>query len=66
MSNMSYCRFRNTLKDLLDCQEALDNMSRSKLRELMEEDPEEGRAAHQLVDLCLTVGEDNREMFDTA
>lgn len=23
MSNMSYCRFRNTLSDLLDCEEAL-------------------------------------------
>lgn len=24
MSNMSYCRFNNTLSDLLDCQEALE------------------------------------------
>lgn len=24
MSNMSYCRFRNTLNDLRDCYEALD------------------------------------------
>jgi hypothetical protein len=28
MSNMSYCRFRNTLTDLVDCQEAiLDELS---------------------------------------
>ncbi len=26
MSNMSYCRFENTLGDLQDCRDALDNM----------------------------------------
>lgn len=26
MSNMSYCRFENTLRDLRDCAEALDEM----------------------------------------
>ena len=26
MSNMSYCRFENTLGDLRDCRDALDNM----------------------------------------
>lgn len=25
MSNMSYCRFENTAKDLADCRDALDN-----------------------------------------
>lgn len=25
MSNMSYCRFENTAKDLADCKDALDN-----------------------------------------
>ena len=25
MSNMSYCRFRNTLEDLRDCYEGLDD-----------------------------------------
>jgi len=30
MSNMSYCRFENTLNDLLDCKEALENVE-SKL-----------------------------------
>jgi hypothetical protein len=24
MSNMSYCRFQNTSRDLADCQEAMD------------------------------------------
>lgn len=27
MSNMSYCRFENTLQDLRDCYESLDNES---------------------------------------
>ena len=26
MSNMSYCRFQNTVSDLRDCQEALENL----------------------------------------
>ncbi len=26
MSNMSYCRFRNTANDLADCQEALEDL----------------------------------------
>lgn len=26
MSNMSYCRFRNTLSDLQDCKQALNDM----------------------------------------
>lgn len=25
MSNMSYCRFQNTLSDLADCQDAMDD-----------------------------------------
>ena len=27
MANMSYCRFRNTLNDLLDCQYNFDNIN---------------------------------------
>lgn len=33
MSNMSYCRFENTYKDLQDCFEALDNMEISSENE---------------------------------
>lgn len=29
MSNMSYCRFHNTLMDLQDCRDALDEMGNS-------------------------------------
>lgn len=37
MSNMSYCRFRNTLSDLRDCQEALSEMEdQMEIRERIE------------------------------
>ena len=41
MSNMSYCRFQNTLGDLLDCEEALhdtdwDNISDSERKAALE------------------------------
>lgn len=53
MANMTYCRFRNTLNDLRDCSEALDEIG-GDLDELPEE---ERRAAKRLIELCLQVGE---------
>ena len=50
MPNMSYCRFRNTLADLRDCREALDN--RPALSE------EEGQAARELIQLCMLIVRD--------
>lgn len=50
MSNMSYCRFRNTLSDLRDCQNNLDDtddLSR-----------EERRARWELIKLCRDIAED--------
>jgi hypothetical protein len=45
MSNMSYCRFQNTLSDLRDCAENLqDNLS-----------PEETDARLRLVKLCIEI-----------
>lgn len=41
MSNMSYCRFRNTLEDFIDCTEALEE-------EGMPESDEEVRAAEDM------------------
>lgn len=38
MSNMSYCRFRNTARDLQDCIDAFDNIF---IAELKEDSPEE-------------------------
>ncbi len=43
MSNMSYCRFRNTLPDLNDCYENMDE-------EITDE--EEKRARKRLIELC--------------
>jgi hypothetical protein len=49
MSNMSYCRFQNTLADLRDCEEALNE--RGNLDDL---DLSEGelKAARRLIALC--------------
>lgn len=50
MANMSYCRFENTYKDLLDCSANLENLNsesekryRAKLIELCEEIVYEGK-----------------------
>lgn len=48
MSNMSYCRFQNTAKDLADCQEALEEGT-----EDLEGD--ELRAKKRLVEMCRDV-----------
>lgn len=42
MSNMSYCRFRNTLHDFIDCLENLDDISSE----------EEKRASKSLYDVA--------------
>ena len=58
--NMSYCRFRNTLPDLQDCMEALDEgfLDHS-------ENIEELEAAARLIRLCSEIarfyGEDDEE-----
>lgn len=48
MPNMSYCRFENTLKDLGDCLEALENgaLDNSDMSEI------ERESALALIDLC--------------
>jgi len=49
MGNMSYCRFENTLADLYDCDENMDNteeMSRM-----------EWNARQELVKLCRSIAE---------
>ena len=47
MSNMSYCRFQNTLKDLRDCADALEEIG-DNLAELSKE----ARAATELIAIC--------------
>ena len=48
MSNMSYCRFQNTLRDLKDCLDALCDID-GNLSELSKE---EARAADNLILVC--------------
>lgn len=50
MSNMSYCRFENTAKDLQDCLEAIENGEINDLGSQYEVD-----ALEQLLDLCKEV-----------
>lgn len=54
MANMSYCRFRNTLQDLQDCsnalQEIIDNCGIDEDGEKLSFD--ERRAASNMYDLC--------------
>ena len=48
MGNMGYCRFRNTLADLNDCYDSLDEHGLSK---------EEEKARNKLVRLCQHIAE---------
>ena len=55
MSNMSYCRFRNTLADLRDCYDNWDEA---------DDNEEEVKARTRLLKLCRTIGEDIMETTD--
>lgn len=52
MSNMSYCKFRNTNKDLMDCEETLENLLYGGEEALR---PEELEAAKSLVERCWNI-----------
>jgi hypothetical protein len=55
MSNMSYCRFRNTLLDLQDCQENLFDEYGNTPSDLSKD---EERARKQLIELCKEIAQD--------
>ena len=55
MSNMSYCRFQNTLSDLRDCYSNWDNDDLSN---------EEERARSRILSLCEDIVSDWSEIFD--
>lgn len=59
MSNMSYCRFENTIQDMQDCIEALGN-SCHDLEAMMKSasSREEARAMKQFITMCREVTED--------
>jgi len=51
MGNMSYCRFQNTLQDLQDCKNVLDDFN--SLDDLKEElSTEEFRAAKKIISIA--------------
>jgi hypothetical protein len=54
MSNMSYCRFRNTVSDLRDCKEELKLLMTGRPHTMIK-DPDEREAREELVLLCLRV-----------
>lgn len=53
MANMSYCRFENTLRDLQDCEYALDNI----YDEVGEMSDRERNSMLALVKLCKTISD---------
>lgn len=48
MSNMIYCRFQNTLRDLQDCLEALDELG----GDIILLSDEEMKSAEELIAVC--------------
>ena len=57
MSNMSYCMFRNTLGDLRQCAERLDEIG-DNFDELSED---EQRAARCMISICRDIAEQYSE-----
>lgn len=55
MSNMSYCRFENTVHDLRDCQANMDNLDLSE---------SEKRARKDLIETCKDIADDYYEEDD--
>lgn len=55
MANMSYCRFHNTLADLQDCENALEDFINNDENTI--ESAEERRKAKQLIELCQQIAE---------
>lgn len=52
MSNMSYCRFQNTERDLRDCADALEGLSGGEYASLSREELD---AAKSLVQRCIDI-----------
>lgn len=55
MSNMSYCRFINTLQDLSDC---YDNLWDNDLS------PEEQEARQRLIKMCHEIASDTEDEYE--
>lgn len=61
MANMSYCRFENTLIDLYDCQNALEDFINND--ENVISSSEERHKAKKLIEVCREIA-DNFEESD--
>lgn len=55
MANMSYCRFHNTLSDLHDCQNALEDYIDNDENVITSD--EERRCAKRLIELCREIAD---------
>jgi hypothetical protein len=61
VSNMSYCRFQNTLGDLEDCQDALNDVGCGGPEALS---ANEQRAAKRMLAVCREMVADWGDFFD--
>ncbi len=52
MGNMGYCRFENTLGDLEDCYDHINDTDLG---------PEESRARKRLIDVCIDIVNDTKD-----
>jgi hypothetical protein len=59
MPNMSYCRFENTYKDLLDCFRALRDLD-----ELTDLSDSEKSYAERLIKLCEEIFNENQDKLE--
>ena len=50
--NMSYCRFQNTVLDLADCMDALEEIN----YDLTKLSADEEQAARRLIEICKVIG----------
>lgn len=55
MPNMSYCKFHNTLIDLTDCRNTIEEMVTGEEDEVFTLSDEEARAAESLADQCFDI-----------
>lgn len=62
MGNMSYCRFENTLNDLVDCKEALDSEGAEEIIEGANE--YEKPKVKQLIKLCIEIADSYEYVLD--
>ncbi|SDZ20181.1 hypothetical protein SAMN04487939_12239 [Lysobacter sp. yr284] len=55
MSNMSYCKFHNTLIDLIDCRNTIEEMVAGDEDEVFVLSHDEARAAEALAEQCFDI-----------